>query len=88
MQTCRPPASPRGSIAVRPTFYCRTAPQADISGDTSNGTFSPHRCDAGISVLGSVSVATVCLLPDGPAARLAVVPEGARKTLSFEHLAL
>jgi 4-oxalomesaconate tautomerase len=48
-------------------------------------TFIPHRCHASIGVLGAVSVATACLLPGAPAAALAVVPEGARKTMAIEH---
>ena len=54
-------------------------------GAISTRTFIPHRCHASIGVLGAVSVATACLLPDGPAARLARVPGGDRKTLSIEH---
>ena len=54
-------------------------------GAISTRTFIPHRCHASIGVLGAVSVATACLLPDGPAARLARVPAGDRKTLSIEH---
>ena len=38
-----------------------------------------------IGVLGAVSVATAALLPEGPAAELADVPEGDEKTLSIEH---
>ncbi|MFD1912980.1 4-oxalomesaconate tautomerase [Halodurantibacterium flavum] len=48
-------------------------------------TFIPHRCHKAIGVLGAVSVATACLLPEGPAARLAVVPGGDEKLLSVEH---
>jgi len=48
-------------------------------------TFIPHRCHASIGVLGAVSVATACLLPDSPAAELAVIPEGETKTLAVEH---
>jgi 4-oxalomesaconate tautomerase len=36
-------------------------------------------------VLGAVSVATACLLPEGPAAELAVLPDGQEKSLSIEH---
>jgi 4-oxalomesaconate tautomerase len=36
-------------------------------------------------VLGAVSVATACLLPEGPAAKLAVVPDGNEKLISVEH---
>ncbi len=48
-------------------------------------SFIPHRAHATIGVLGAVSVATACLIPGSPAAEVAVIPEGARKTLSVEH---
>ena len=48
-------------------------------------SFIPHRAHATIGVLGAVSVATACLIADSPAAEVAVVPEGPRKTLSVEH---
>lgn len=48
-------------------------------------SFIPHRAHASIGVLGAVSVATACLLPGSPAAEVAVIPEGRRKTLSVEH---
>ena len=48
-------------------------------------SFIPHRAHATIGVLGAVSVATACLVPGSPAAAVAQVPEGARKTLSVEH---
>ncbi|MDE2339727.1 MAG: 4-oxalomesaconate tautomerase, partial [Alphaproteobacteria bacterium] len=48
-------------------------------------SFIPHRAHATIGVLGAVSVATACLIPGATAADVAVVPEGARKTLSVEH---
>ena len=48
-------------------------------------SFIPHRAHATIGVLGAVSVATACLIPGSPAAEVAVVPDGARKTLSVEH---
>jgi 4-oxalomesaconate tautomerase len=54
-------------------------------GVISTRTFIPHRCHASIGVLGAVSVATACLLPGAPAAGLAVVPPGARKSLAVEH---
>lgn len=38
-------------------------------------TFIPHRCHASIGVLGAVSVATACLLPEGPAHDMARLPE-------------
>jgi 4-oxalomesaconate tautomerase len=48
-------------------------------------SFIPHRAHATIGVLGAVSVATACLLPGSPAAHVAQVPDGSRKTLSVEH---
>ncbi len=48
-------------------------------------SFIPHRAHATIGVLGAVSVATACLVAGSPAAEVAVVPEGPRKTLSVEH---
>jgi 4-oxalomesaconate tautomerase len=48
-------------------------------------SFIPHRAHASIGVLGAVSVATACLVAGSPAAGVATVPEGRRKTLSVEH---
>ena len=48
-------------------------------------SFIPHRAHASVGVLGAVSVATACLIESSPAAEVAVVPDGARKTLSVEH---
>ncbi|MBC2651156.1 4-oxalomesaconate tautomerase [Novosphingobium flavum] len=48
-------------------------------------SFIPHRAHATIGVLGAVSVATACLIPGSPAADVALVPKGLRKTLSVEH---
>ncbi len=48
-------------------------------------SFIPHRAHATIGVLGAVSVATACLIAGSPAADVAVVPHGPRKTLSVEH---
>jgi len=48
-------------------------------------SFIPHRAHATIGVLGAVSVATACLVAGSPAAEVAVIPEGTRKTLSVEH---
>ena len=45
----------------------------------------PHRVHASIGVLGAVSVATACLIPDSPAAKVAKVPQGKQLTLGVEH---
>jgi 4-oxalomesaconate tautomerase len=54
-------------------------------GCVSTRTFIPHRCHATIGVFGAISVATACLLSGSPAAQVAAIPEGARKTLAVEH---
>ena len=66
-----------------PKMTMVSAPLA--GGAIATRTFIPHRCHDAIGVLGAVSVATACLLPEGPAAELAVVPEGAEKLISVEH---
>ena len=47
--------------------------------------FIPHRAHATVGVLAAVTVATAALLEGTPAAQVAVIPQGARKTLSVEH---
>jgi 4-oxalomesaconate tautomerase len=54
-------------------------------GCISTRTFIPHQCHEAIGVLGAVSVASACLMSDGPAARHAQVTDGADKALSVEH---
>ncbi|MYZ49217.1 4-oxalomesaconate tautomerase [Propylenella binzhouense] len=66
-----------------PKMTMVSAPKA--GGAIATRTFIPHRCHSTIGVLGAVSVATACLLPESPAAGLAVIPEGRRKSLSVEH---
>ncbi|EQB03794.1 FldA protein [Sphingobium quisquiliarum P25] len=48
-------------------------------------SFIPHRAHASIGVLGAVSVATACLIEGSPAAEVAAIPDGNRKTLPVEH---
>jgi 4-oxalomesaconate tautomerase len=48
-------------------------------------SFIPHRAHASVGVLGAVSVATACLIDGSPAAEVAVIPGGNRKTLPVEH---
>ena len=54
-------------------------------GVVSTRTFIPHKCHDAIGVLGAVSVATACLLPAGPAADIAIMPDGDNKLVSVEH---
>ena len=59
--------------------------RAREGGAISTRTFIPHRCHEAIGVLGAVSVATACLLGEGPAAELAEVGQGEERMLSIEH---
>ncbi|RVT40127.1 4-oxalomesaconate tautomerase [Sphingobium algorifonticola] len=54
-------------------------------GSVTVRSFIPHRAHASIGVLGAVSVATACLIAGSPAAEVAAVPPGHRKTMSVEH---
>jgi 4-oxalomesaconate tautomerase len=53
-------------------------------GIVSTRTFIPHRCHDAIGVLGAVSVATACLLPDTPANHVADLSE-ANGVVRLEH---
>lgn len=72
-----------GDVADKsvPKMTIVSAPRA--GGAIATRTFIPHRCHEAIGVLGAVSVATACLLRDGPAARLAHRP--AHGGISVEH---
>ncbi|CDN56110.1 PrpF protein [Neorhizobium galegae bv. officinalis bv. officinalis str. HAMBI 1141] len=74
-----------GDVAKKsvPKMTMVSAPTA--GGAISTRTFIPHTCHDAIGVLGAVSVATACLLPEGPASELAVIPGGDEKLLSIEH---
>lgn len=69
----------------------QTVPKMTMVSEPRNGgaintrTFIPHRCHASIGVLGAVSVATACLLTEGPAADLASLPEGQPKSIDVQH---
>ncbi|HET6833376.1 MAG TPA: 4-oxalomesaconate tautomerase [Acidimicrobiales bacterium] len=64
-----------------PKLTLVSAPRA--GGAIATRTFIPHRCHDAIGVLGAVSVATAALLPEGPAAEVAVHEGG--DTVSVEH---
>ncbi len=70
-----------GDVADKsvPKMTMVSAPRA--GGAVSTRTFIPHRCHKAIGVLGAVSVATACLLPDSPGASVASIPEGDEKAL-------
>jgi 4-oxalomesaconate tautomerase len=74
-----------GDVAAKsvPKMMLVAAPA--VGGHLAVRSFIPHRCHAGIGVLGAVSVATAALLPGSPAAAVAMVPDGPRKTIVIEH---
>jgi 4-oxalomesaconate tautomerase len=63
---------------------CLVAPPA-AGGHVSTRSFIPHQCHQAIGVFAAVSVATACVLPGSPAARVAQIPAGRSKLLSVEH---
>ncbi|QJD69381.1 4-oxalomesaconate tautomerase [Xanthomonas campestris pv. badrii] len=68
-----------------------TVPKMMLVAEPRNGgaisvrSFIPHRCHASVGVLGAVSVATACLLPDAPAHALAQLPGGSAQQVEVEH---
>jgi 4-oxalomesaconate tautomerase len=66
-----------------PKMVLVSAPRA--GGAIATRCLIPHRVHASIGVLAAVTVATACLLPGSPAAVMARVPDGRRKTLHVEH---
>ena len=71
------------SKKVVPKMTLIAAPQS--GGHVSTRTFIPHTCHDAIGVLGAVSVASACILPDSVAAGVAVIPGGNPKNMSVEH---
>ena len=59
-----------------PKVVLVSPPQA--GGTISTRSFIPHRCHASIGVLAAVTVATACLIPGSPAAKLVVFPPDGR----------
>lgn len=74
-----------GDVAEKSVPKMTMVSQPRNGGAISTRTFIPHKCHDAIGVLGAVSVATACLLPASPAARLAQIPTGRVKPLSIEH---
>jgi len=54
-------------------------------GSIATRCFIPHVCHDAIGVLAAVTVATACVLDGSVTRGLAVVPDGAAKTVSVEH---
>ncbi len=74
-----------GDVAEKSVPKMTMVSKARAGGAIATRTFIPHRCHSAIGVLGAVSVATACLLPQGPAAELAETGEGRKRSLSVEH---
>lgn len=66
-----------------PKIMMVALPQFD--GAISVRSFIPHHAHASIGVLGAVTVATACLIPDSVASKMANTPDGKRKIISIEH---
>jgi len=74
-----------GDVTAKSVPKMMLVAQPKNGGAVTVRSFIPHRAHATIGVLGAVSVATACLIPGSPAAEVAVIPDGPRKTLSVEH---
>lgn len=59
--------------------------KARDGGHIATRSFIPHRCHEAIGVLAAVSVASACLLPDGPAARYSPLTAHGDLAISVEH---
>ena len=68
-----------------------TVPKMCLVAEPHNGgnlctrTFIPHVCHRSVGVLGAVTVATACLLPESVTHGIAKVPDGVEKTMVIEH---
>ncbi|WP_395673048.1 4-oxalomesaconate tautomerase [Inquilinus sp.] len=71
------------SDKVVPKIALLAPPRA--GGSLCTRSFIPHECHASIGVFAAVTVATACVLPRSPAARLARIPDGHDKSFSIEH---
>lgn len=74
-----------GDVAEKSVPKMTLVAPAREGGAISTRTFIPHRAHSSIGVLGAVSVATACLLPNSPAAAIANVGSGQTRTLAIEH---
>ena len=63
-----------GDISLKSVPKMTLVSPAMAGGAISTRSFIPHRCHATIGVFAAVSVAAACVLPEGPAARLARLP--------------
>lgn len=74
-----------GDVRDKPVPKMTLISPATAGGHVSTRTFIPHRCHSAIGVLGAVSVASACLLPDSVAQGMVQLPQGEELELSVEH---
>ena len=74
-----------GDVAEKTVPKMTMVSRAQNGGAISTRTFIPHRCHKSIGVLGAVSVATACLIPESTAFDLAQRGSGTERYLSIEH---
>lgn len=74
-----------GDVAEKSVPKMTLVSAAQAGGAISTRTFIPHVCHQAIGVLGAVSVATACLLENGPAARVAELRRTPNMLISIEH---
>ncbi|MFB0614276.1 4-oxalomesaconate tautomerase [Aurantiacibacter poecillastricola] len=74
-----------GDVAKKSVPKMTLVARPQNGGAVTTRVFIPHRAHASIGVLGAVTAATACLVEGSPAAEVAQIPDGKRKTLSIEH---
>lgn len=74
-----------GDVAEKSVPKMTLVSAAQAGGAISTRTFIPHVCHQAIGVLGAVSVATACLLKNGPAERTAKLQRAREMLISIEH---
>ena len=74
-----------GDVAEKTVPKMTMVSRAQNGGAISTRTFIPHRCHKSIGVLGAVSVATACLIPENTAFDIAQRSSGTERYLSIEH---
>jgi 4-oxalomesaconate tautomerase len=79
------PAMKLGDVAKKVVPKMCLVAKPTPGGNISTRTFIPHDCHSAVGVLGAVTVATAAVTAGTVAQRVAVVPEGARKTFSVQH---
>jgi 4-oxalomesaconate tautomerase len=81
IEAIRLQAGPRmnlGDVAAKSVPKMTLVSPPTQGGAINTRSLIPHRVHAGIGVLAAVSVATACMLPVGPAAEVAALPEDGR----------